>query len=509
MIPLLVSLAGATEVQRYAVVVGTNEGLPADVPLLYAERDAERMADVLVGLGDIRSEDVLDLRSVDADRVRNALHDLAGRVERRKGESEALLFFYYSGHGDEDGLRLSGTVLPFSELTQLLHDIPVDVRVLVVDACQSGELTRLKGAVPAEPFEIRAEDRLDTEGMAIITSSAIGEDSQESDRLQGGIFTHHFVAGLMGAADASGDHRITLTEAYRYGYAETVRATSRARFVQRPSFGFQLSGRSDLVLTRVEDPGRNAVLALSGPGQWLVFEGNGAGDLVTEVAVEQDALLSISPGVYLVRHRGDRGIREESVDVPRGETRELVARTMDAISPGETVRKGIEDRPAALAFTLGAGVLGPTTPGLPPAPLGHVGLMVDFEALTVAVRVLGSGLRHANDQLVVRQARAGADLAGVKKIDAGVGAFGLGVRVGGDLTTQWFDTTGKAPARRAATGRLGPLLSLDVPLGRTLVVVSGGTDVQLYRGYDADTDSSPLQTQVVPTLSLELAHYVR
>ncbi|MCB9675497.1 MAG: caspase family protein [Alphaproteobacteria bacterium] len=509
MIAALAGLALAGEVQRYAVVVGTNEGLESDTPLLYAERDAERVADVLVELGDIRSEDVLDLRDVDADRVRDALRDLAGRVERRKGGAEALLFFYYSGHGDEDGLRLSGTVLPFADLTELLHEIPVDVRVLVVDACQSGELTRLKGAVPAEPFEIRAEDRLDTEGMAIITSSSIGEDAQESDRLQGGIFTHHFVAGLMGAADASGDHRITLTEAYRYGYAETVRSTSRARFVQRPSFGFQLSGRSDLVLTRVEDPGRNAMLALSGPGQWLVFEGTASGEIVAEVSVERDALLSVTPGDYLVRYRSDRGIREESVDVPRGETRELVAKDMGAISPGETVRKGIEEHKAALALTFGGGMLGPTGPSLPPSAVGHVGLMADFEALTVATRLVGSGLRASNEPIVIHQARIGLDVAGIKKIDAGIGAFGLGVRAGGDLTNQWFDTTGDAPSRRALTGRLGPLLSLDVPLGRTLVVLSGGTDVQLYRRYDVDMESSPLATQVVPTVSLELAHYVR
>jgi hypothetical protein len=506
----LLATAFAADVQRWAVVVGTNTGLPADEPLVYAESDAERVASVLEDLGDVRSEDIVSLHDVDADRVRAALDELARRVERRRVPGdEALLYFYYSGHGDEDGLRLSGTELPFAELTELLQRIPVDVRVLVVDACQSGELTRLKGAMPAEPFEIHAEDRLDTEGMAIIASSSVGEDAQESDRLQGGVFTHHFLTGLMGAADASADKRVTLTEAFRYGYVETVRSTSKARFVQRPSFGFQLSGRSDLVLTRMDEPGRNAALALEGSGQWLLFEGPGEGDLVAELNVDGDSLVSMAPGAYLIRHRNERGIREAAVDLPRGETLPLDVRDMTVIPPGQTVRKGLEDRTASVALTIGGGLIGPTSPGLGFGPLAHAGLSVDFEPMSLAVRVLGSRHRATNDQVRLDQARVGFDVAGIKKVDTGPLSFGLGVRAGVDATLQWFDTPGEAPSRKASSGRVGPVLSAEIPFGRTALVLSPSTDVQLYRRYDAVTDTSALETQVVPTLSLELAHHVR
>ena len=116
MISLLLASAFAAEVQRYAVVVGVNEGVRGDEPLLFATSDAARVADVLEDLGDIPSENVLRLRNVDADRLRNSLEDLARRVERRKGDAETLLFFYYSGHGDADGLHLTGTQLPFEDL---------------------------------------------------------------------------------------------------------------------------------------------------------------------------------------------------------------------------------------------------------------------------------------------------------------------------------------------------------------------------------------------------------
>lgn len=509
---MIALLAGAfaADVHRWAVVVGANEGLPSDEPLMYAESDAERVERVLEDLGDVRSEDIVRLHHVDAARVRDAFAELARRVERRRTPGdEALLFVYYSGHGGTDGLRLAGTELPFAELTALLASVPVDVRVLVVDACQSGELTRLKGAVPAEPFEIHAEDRLDTEGMAIIASSSLGEDAQESDRLQGGVFTHHFLAGLKGAADASDDKRVTLTEAFRYGYVETVRSTSKARFVQRPSFGFQLSGRADLVLTRVEDPGRNAVLALAGEGRWLVFEGPGEGDLVAELSVQDDTLLSVAPGAYLLRHRDARGIREHTVSVPRGETLPVQVSDMGRVPPGQTVRKGLEERRASLAVTAGGGLIGPTSPGLGVGPLVSGGVSVDLEPLSVAVRLVGSHHRAENPQVALTQVRVGADVAGLKKVDVGPASFGLGARAGVDVAGQWFDTPGDAPARKGASARVGPVLTAEAPLGPVIASLTPSADVQLYRRYDADQARTAIESFVVPTLSLELARHVR
>ena len=72
-------------------------------------------------------------------------------------------------------MRLGDSTLRFSDLIGHLQAMPVDVRVLVVDACQSGELARLKGAHPADPFDIVTDDRLDSEGLAVITSSSLGE----------------------------------------------------------------------------------------------------------------------------------------------------------------------------------------------------------------------------------------------------------------------------------------------------------------------------------------------
>lgn len=502
----LLSAALAADVQRYAVIIGTNEGLPGDQTLAYAELDADRVASVLVDLGDVRSEDILALRRADAARVRSALLDLGARIARNRGDAETMLFFYYSGHADADGLHLQGTKLALDELTEMLAAVPVDVRVLVVDACQSGELTRLKGAAPAEPFTIHADDRLDSEGMAIITSSSAGEDAQESDRLRGGMFTHHFLAGLMGAADSSGDKRVTLTEAYRYGRTETIRATSQARFVQHPSYAFELRGQSDLVLTRIDEPGQNALIGLSEPGSWLVFEDGG--ELLTEVTVDQASSLSLSPGEYLVRLRSPRGVWERDVSLARGTSLELTSAGMAPVSYGATVRKGLRQG-TAWALTAGGGVVG--SPGFGLWPMGQISALVDLEPITLVISGRGATHTSSNDQLTSHQVKLGADVTGIRKIDARFLSVGLGLRAGADLTLQRFETAGLAPPRRGGSARVGPLLSIDLPLGspRTIGIVSAGSDISVMRLYDSETQESVLTTAVLPTLSLELGRYAR
>lgn len=64
------------------------------------------------------------------------------------------------------------------------------------------------------------------EGRVYITSSAAGERAQESDEIQGSVFTHYLLAGLRGAADDSGDRRVSLEEAYRFAALELCRLSA-------------------------------------------------------------------------------------------------------------------------------------------------------------------------------------------------------------------------------------------------------------------------------------------
>ena len=62
-------------------------------------------------------------------------------------------------------------------------------------------------------------------GHAYLTSSSADEAAQESDRIGGSFFTHFLVTGLRGAADADSDKRVTLDEAYRFAFDETLART--------------------------------------------------------------------------------------------------------------------------------------------------------------------------------------------------------------------------------------------------------------------------------------------
>ena len=72
-----------------------------------------------------------------------------------------------------------------------------------------------EGAKPAEVFSIAADNRMQAEGVAIITSSSAWEDSHESERLR--VFLYpSFLTALRGAADQDKDSTVTWNEAYSF-----------------------------------------------------------------------------------------------------------------------------------------------------------------------------------------------------------------------------------------------------------------------------------------------------
>ena len=157
---------------------------------------------------------------------------------------------YYSGHADEKGLLLGEDRYSYRSLRDRLDQIPADVRIAVLDACASGAFTRVKGGKRRAPFLI--DEATSTRGHAFLTSSAATEVAQESDRIRASYFTHYLVSGLRGAADSSGDGRITLNEAYQFAFSETLGRTVDSKGgAQHPSYDINMSGTGDVVMTDV------------------------------------------------------------------------------------------------------------------------------------------------------------------------------------------------------------------------------------------------------------------
>jgi len=291
--------------QRYTLIVGANFG-GADRPVLkYGISDAERFARVMVELGGVSPEHNMVLRQPKLRELLDGLDLLTKRVTEAArlagpGAARTEVIVYYSGHADEKGLLLGEDRYSYVSLRDRLDQIPADVRIAVLDACASGAFTRIKGGRARPPFLV--DQSTNMRGHAFLTSSAATEVAQESDRIRASYFTHYLVSGLRGAADLSGDGRITLNEAYQFAFNETLGHTVDSKGgVQHPSYDINMSGTGDVVMTDVRQLSATLVLSENMEGRFFVR--NAAQELIVEVykPYGRSIALGVEPGAYEVR----------------------------------------------------------------------------------------------------------------------------------------------------------------------------------------------------------------
>ncbi len=287
--------------RRVAVVVGSNAGGPTEKPLRYAEDDASKVAEVLTELGDVRTGDLFLVRAGGKSATLGALELAARRVAlaRQDPLDRTLLVFFFSGHSDGQALELGGDRLSFSELKAAIGAAKADVRLLIIDGCKSGAITQSKGGVRAEPFEIDLQDQLDATGEVLLTSSAADELALESREIRGSLFTHHLVSGLRGAADSSGDGRVTLAEAYRYTFEHTLSSAASSGARQHPGYDYRLAGKGELVLTEVAQP--SAALELPEGIERALIVNVRRDQVLAELTSDNVRRLAVAPGEYAVR----------------------------------------------------------------------------------------------------------------------------------------------------------------------------------------------------------------
>jgi Caspase domain len=290
------------EIRRLAVVVGNNEGSGRSPALRYAEHDAERMAEVLVDLGGLGRGDVELLRGAPVEALRASLERVSARVHELQAgpRTRVVLLFYFSGHSDGEALELGHHLLRFSEVRRWLEATGAAVRLVILDSCRSGGLLAVKGGTLGPAFDVRLADNMASTGEAVITSSAAREAALESSEIGGSFFSHHLISGLRGAADTSGDGLVTLSEAYQYAFARTVNATADTTIgPQHPGYDYRLSGRGELVLTRLAEA--TAVLEMPGGFDRLLVIDRGRREVVVEVGSGAARRLAVRPGDYAVR----------------------------------------------------------------------------------------------------------------------------------------------------------------------------------------------------------------
>ncbi len=278
---LLLPSPAAAEGKRHALIVGVDhyddEGL---APLRFAGEDARALSEVLRAedLGGFDSVTLLEGEAISSKRLRTEMdrfwHQLA---------PEDLALLYFSGHGtrwiDELNrsqvyLALSDTVkarprdsaLPLLQLQDWLHSLPASRRVLILDACFTGQgkVELEEGAASGGwdfegklPFSERVR-----ENEAQIFATTFGRPALESSALGHGLYTFQLLQALGPSthlADTNRDHVVTVSEAHDYA---RVRVLEDTQGVQIPMALYRIVGREELVLSGLEKTRERVEVAL-------------------------------------------------------------------------------------------------------------------------------------------------------------------------------------------------------------------------------------------------------
>jgi hypothetical protein len=339
--------------QRYTLVIGANFGGADRERLKYAISDAERFATVMTELGGVLPANQVVLRQPKLRELFDALDHVTARLEAAKragggtqGRTELVL--YYSGHADEKGLLLGEDRVSYQSLRDKLDEMPADVRIAVLDACASGAFTRLKGGVARPPFRIDASSAM--RGHAFLTSSAETEAAQESDRIGASYFTHYLVSAFRGAADTSGDGRVTLNEAYQFAFAETLgRTVGTTGGAQHPSYDINLTGTGDVVMTDMRQTTSTLVLSEELDGR--VYVRNVARQLVAELhkPAGRTVEIGLEPGAYDLWLERGRDAFSARATTAQGTRVQVDMRKFASANAESTRRRGNEVQSLRLA----------------------------------------------------------------------------------------------------------------------------------------------------------------
>ncbi|MGL1903193.1 MAG: caspase family protein [Fibrobacterales bacterium] len=253
---LLLSIATlCASVERIGIFVGNNQGLITEKDLKYADNDARRMAAQFQESKNVDGNNIFLLENASSDQLFNTLQNVGRQVSLLKDQGiQSLLLFYFSGHGSVDDLHIKGEHLNKTDLFTRIEMVGADVKVLIVDACESGKLLRKKGGLIVDAIKVVQVDSLKSKGTVVFTSSGVDEISLESEEYKGAVFTHHLINGLQGLADYNNDREIGLWEAFNYAQTSThadniIRQASQ----QNPSFDFDVVGESDISLAQLND----------------------------------------------------------------------------------------------------------------------------------------------------------------------------------------------------------------------------------------------------------------
>ena len=243
--------AEARDPKGVAVVVGNRNYRNGRVPeVSYAHRDAAAFRRYVVEVLGYDRDNILYIEDADQARLESVFgnersHEgLLWRYLDPEGGSDVVVF--YSGHGVPGLKDKRSYLLPVNADpdTAEINGYPVDVLYgnlsklrearsvrVFLDACFSGDSDRGMLVRAASPVYVKAELPEALRKLTVLTAASGQELASWDEKARHGLFTHHLLNALHGAADdaryGEKDGRVTASEAKRYLDRHMTRAARR------------------------------------------------------------------------------------------------------------------------------------------------------------------------------------------------------------------------------------------------------------------------------------------
>lgn len=133
-----------------------------------------------------------------------------------KADKNDIIIFYYSGHGEKDGLSPynsseNSSNLNYETLVNSMESSAAEHKICIIDACYSGNLALIIDETNSNILESTKEKEI-----AFLLSSTKNEQALGYRNLKQGVFSFFFIEGLKGSADGNTDNLITIYELFKY-----------------------------------------------------------------------------------------------------------------------------------------------------------------------------------------------------------------------------------------------------------------------------------------------------
>lgn len=269
----------------YAVVVGTSDYSGEQLDLNYAGKDAVSIHKALRVAGEALFQDRMDIRLFSTDDVPNATppsktNILAALGDiKEKAEPIDLVLIYFAGHGkvqDDDADKprffyLTQSINSFAqledpqarkldaisqeELTDWLIELAAKKKVMILDACNSGQVVNtLINDRALTGSQLRALDRMkDRTGMYILAGSAADKKSYEATPYGQGLLTYSLLQGMQELSTQHPNKEVDILSLLSHAENRVPELAKEVGVIQKPKMHNQ-DGLSSFPIGIVQDP---------------------------------------------------------------------------------------------------------------------------------------------------------------------------------------------------------------------------------------------------------------